>query len=221
MKNETKGKIISVFMSLALLVAMMTIGNLVFSSRTFAADVTYSVLNSQTKTCADMGDGTCADVTSERTQFFAVMGASGLTADTFYMLVDLSDTANFPHTETSNVVITACDAEIVGTAVQWRVAIGAVTDITANTTTVKFLKALTANPVTHEARQAFTLPASGLDTANLAAADTELTAFTTGTDLAGPAGTANAAVGDIIVWVDELSGTASATFGAGVVYWTK
>lgn len=186
-----------------------------------AADVTYTVLNNQTKRLADMGDGTFAEVTAGRAQHLAAIGAVGLSATTLYVLVDLDDIVNYPHTETTTIVVTAVDMEIAADGTQWRVIMGAVADITANTVTVTPVKALTAGTVSFDARLSNLFPGQGVSMDDVIAVDVEIAGITTGTDLASPAGTVNAEVGDLMVIVEESSGTATATFGVLTTYWTK
>jgi hypothetical protein len=137
------------------------------------------------------------------------------------MMLDLSDTTNYPHTETTDLVLTKCVLDLVATGTQWSALMGVVTDITANTLTIKYFKNTTTNVVTSHSQLDVIFPGSGTDTDDIAAADVSTTAVTTGTDLPSAFGTKNPATGDILMLVDEISGTASARWNAGLFYWTK
>jgi hypothetical protein len=188
-----------------------------------AADVTYGVVSNATKRLADMGDSSYAEVTTGRTQYHSYLQASGITTDTYYVLVDLSDTTNYPHSATNEVIVTGWHLRTqVSSAEVWVYCVGVVTAIDGSGTTVTvFSRPFPDISATFTSYEFFTVPGSGIGGNDMIAADTTISAVTTSTDLASPAGTTQAEVGDIFVIADEITGSAGFTFTTGLTYWTK
>lgn len=188
-----------------------------------AADVTFNSIRGSKGKMADQGDNTHARVVTGRTQYLATLLAKGLTADTGYILVDLSDTTNFPHSGTSNIIVTGCYASgLQGGAVAWDFIVGTVTAVNGSGITVtRICPPFLFDSVTQRDTYSVTFPSGGVQDSNAMSVDVDITAFTLSTDLAGPAGTVNAAVGDLLVMANELSGASTFSFHVLATYWTK
>ena len=210
-------------MAMAFAAAMLIMATGLMIGNVDAASITYGSIRGSTQTLADMGDGTHARVITGRTQYAVWHGASGLTVTTRYVLLDLSDTTNYPHTEVTDLILTgshACVSADASSSV-WDVALGLVTAIDGSGATLRLFNGQRNNSVVPGDDLTITYPLGGLNTDDLMAADTAVAAITLLTDLDSPAGTVNAAVGDIVVLITEVTGTASATWSAHVDYWTK
>jgi hypothetical protein len=208
------------YLAIMFIVACIAVSG-IFVYRANAADQTYNVLNNLPKNLLDMGDGTYSELAVGRTQYQAFYASAGVSATTYFMLLDLSDTTNYPHTETDDLIITSADIGVVANGTQWEIFLGVVTDITANTVTMKYFCTASADVVTYSVGKQIDVPSSGMNTDNIASADIADTALTTGTTLVGPFGNTNAEVGDIVILVNEASGSATTRFLSAVTYWTK
>lgn len=165
--------------------------------------------------------------------YHAVLQAEGVAASTPYVLVDLSDTTNFPHSHTGAVVVKnlRLHAEKAADGV-YDIWVGVVsendaTDGTADWFHVFHLQA-SGNPTdsTDRFAQQISYP-SGLNTYVVGGA---LQQFVTNIQQAGhtnwqndvyrtsPAGTVQPAVGDIVMWVEEVSGTGTIDFFVSIDY---
>jgi len=218
MKSKTK---IILAIWAAVLVAIIGVTIAIHNAR--AADQTYNVLNNLPKTLADMGDSTYAEVITGRTQYHSYYSAVALTGDTYFVLIDLSDTTNYPHSATNDIVITGWHHSMnLSDAVVWLYCLGVVTAIDGSGATARvFTRPFPDISATFTVHQSVQVPGGGIEGSNVMAADTSIAAVTTSTDLASPAGTTQAQVGDIIIIADEVSGSGALTFSVGLSYWTK
>lgn len=207
-----------------LAIALIVVCMVFIVSMTQAADILYPVYGGGSKRLAEMGDTSDAEVVTGRTQYASTMNGVGVQDDTGYVLVDLSDTTNFPHTGTTNVAITGCygQASIAASAL-WDFSVGTVTAIDGTGTTLKKICGTYATFVGTILSDTwgYTFPGSGVIDSSIMAVDIAIAGITTSTDLAGPAGTVNVAVGDIIAFADEQSGSTALTFKILITYWTK
>lgn len=187
-----------------------------------AADITFSSIRGSTQTLADQGDSTHARVVTGRTQYSSFYNDTAIAASQNYVLVDLSDSTNYPHTGTTDVVITSVNLGLlIGGAAGWSGAIGTVTAIDGSSATVRYLTLTAPSTIGLSTTVQLSYPGGGIIDDNIMGADISVAAMTTGTDLESPGGTVNAAVGDVVVLITELSGSTTCSWNAGITYWTK
>lgn len=165
--------------------------------------------------------------------FHAVLALDGVAASTMYQLIDLSDTSNFPHADTTSIIVKQIrlHAEKAGDGV-YRFGIGPVIENDGTDGTMdyvhQFLIEATGNPTdsTDRFAQQVSFP-SGLNleiqsgagiwyVTNAQFADDVLLQ----NDVArvSPVGSANPAVGDLMLYVLEVSGTGTVDFHLSVDY---
>ena len=183
---------------------------------------------------------------SHRPKFTAVLGAEAVAASTAYVLVDLSDTTNYPHTKTGEIHLLGLDVNIEtqsdGIYDMW---IGVITEVDATNGTADWVHVFheesTNNPTDSTDRfndqLDFTLGGSNDEGINLNITGGAMTRIVTNlqqaghvnwqtdTGLASPVGAAAGAtgkpgVGDLVVWVEEVSGTGTIDFMLKVIYET-
>jgi len=168
-----------------------------------------------------------------RPAYAATLGAEGVAADTAYVLVDLSDTTNYPHSGTAELHLLALllNAETVDDG-DYDIWVGVVTENDATDGSVSWVHCFHAqhvqNPTDSTGRLAavmadFTLGGSVPEGINLNVVSGALTKFVTNltqadnanwqndTGLASPVGAAGGTtgkpgVGDLVVWVEEVTG---------------
>lgn len=161
---------------------------------------------------------------------------AGLTVDEAFNLIDLSDTTNFPHTETGKIRLYALDILIEKTAADSTCVlyIGMITEVDATNGTAEWLwvisamTALDGTDSTDYRHYRFVYP-DGLDLEVDSANDKMANALTnsslsdttwqTDVDLDSPAGdtTSPPGDGDLVMWFDVTAGTITITVTAAYV----
>lgn len=191
---------------------------------TNAADDLFSVAGDNKKRLRDMGDLSHAEVVSEgRLAALAVLTDAAAADDSYRVLVDLSDTTNYSHNNTSGIIVTGINAEMAISAAtaNWEYVLLVVTAIDGSSADTKAFEAVfTSTAGSDVQRKAWEYPGAGIEIIEIASADINIAAITTSTDLASPAGTTQAAVGDIILFADEKSGSATLRGFMAVYYYS-
>jgi len=152
-----------------------------------------------------------------------------VTTDTWYVLVDLSDTTNYPHIHTNSIILKSLHyAGDMASATHWDWNVGVVTAIATNTTNIEWV---TGGVRTKAAQfdERWQLPEHGL---NLLVSGgvlpfvgtivSDTTMITSGTVLSGSAYiTTTLAVGDLILYLDEELGNVEFHFTCDTAYDTE
>lgn len=181
---------------------------------------------------------------SPYTNFTACLGAEAVAASTAYVLVDLSDTTNYPHDRTSEIHLLGLDfnAEKASDGV-YDVWVGVIIEVDDTDGTAEWIhvfhleSVLNATDSTDRFSQQldFTLGGANSEGLNCSVAGGALTRIVTNqqqadssnwqtdTGLASPVGAAGGAtgrpgVGDLVVWVEEVSGTGTIDFSIKAIY---
>jgi hypothetical protein len=203
----------NLFKGMALVVLVLVVG--LWAN---AADITYPVAGGGTKKLRDYGSYDGEVVSEGPISNNAATIFSAITADEYRVVVDLSVQAN-----TTDIIMTGADTDAsISAAGNWSFVLYYVSAIDGSGTTATPLSAMwIAGAGAVSANKAFELPGAGIRVSDVLAADIAIAAVTLSTDLASPAGTVNAAVGDIIVHADELTGTATAIGYTNVFYYTE
>lgn len=210
-----------------LLLAMCAVGYFIADSR--AADITYSGNRGSTKLLKDVGDGIHAPARfiggEAVVEAAAVLSDSAVAADTYYVLVDLSDTTNYPHGNTTGIDLSQSTIVARQTGDAYAFLLGVVNFVDGSGVTVKTVHRIqvpsTVNTVNNTISYPFggvDLEVSGTTVVGLISPDIAIAAVTLLTDLASPAGTVNAEVGDLLLFVDEVSGTDTVDWTALIFY---
>lgn len=175
-----------------------------------------------------------------RTTYTAILGAEAVAASTPYVLIDLSDTTNFPHSNTNwlNVLGLVLNAEK-GSDGVYDVWIGIVTENDATDGTAEWFQVLHLESVLNPTDSTDRFHASvdlTLGGANPDGVNCKVTSGATpylvtnqsqaananwqnDTDRASPAGsTTKVGVGDVVVWIEEVSGTGTLDFCLTAIY---
>jgi hypothetical protein len=167
--------------------------------------------------------------------------AANISADTVYILVDLSDTTNFPHVATSEIHVLGLIASIEkDTSGSFDLNFGVVTENDGSNGSAQFFYQLNAewdsNPTDSvDAKNIaidFTLGGSNPEGV-ICAVDTGVTTrFMSNNELSSsvllqndvarttPVGTANPAVGDLVMHLDEITDGGNIDIGVTVIYET-
>jgi hypothetical protein len=176
------------------------------------------------------------------------LSAEAVAASTAYVLVDLSDTTNFPHLGTDHLYLQKLilNTEKAGDGV-YDIWIGVITEVDATNGTAEWIQCFHLESVHNatdstdrfSAEMDFSTLANpdGMDlTVNAATAGSETLRFVltnssqagntnwqTDTGLASPAGAAAGATGkpgagDLVMWVEEVSGTGTIDFFITAIY---
>ncbi len=183
---------------------------------------------------------------SARPKFDAVLGAEGIDASTAYVLVDLSDATNYPHTKTGEVHLLGLtvDSETHSDGI-FDIWIGVITEVDATNGTADWIHVFhlenvvdATDDVGRFAQQLdFTLGGSkpnGLNCVIVSGAMTRIVTnqqqaghvnWQTDTGLASPVGAAAGAtgkpgVGDLVVWVEEVTNGGTIDFSLKASYET-
>lgn len=173
-------------------------------------------------------------------EYFAAFGVEAIAASTAYVLIDLSDTTNYPHTETDAITLDRlrihCEKASDGVYDIW---IGVVIENDATDGTAQWIHAFHLESV-HNATDSTDRFATELefpDGLNLKVSNGSLVSILTNsqqadssnwqndTGLLSPAGagggsTGRPGVGDLVVWVEEVSGTGTIDLWIGAHYRT-
>ena len=176
--------------------------------------------------------------------FVACLGAEAVAASTAYVLVDLSDTTNYPHTRTTELHLLWLDlaAEKASDGI-YDVWVGVITEVDATNGTADWVHVFHLESVVNAtdstdrfAQQLdFTLGGANPEGLNLNITGGALTRIVTNqqqaghvnwqtdTGLASPVGAAAGAtgrpgVGDLVVWVEEVGGTGTIDFSLKAIY---
>ena len=180
-----------------------------------------------------------------RRETYAVnLGAEAVAASTAYVLVDLSDTTNFPHHDTNwlNLLGLSLHAEKASDGV-YDVWVGAIYEVDASNGSAQWLHCFhleaVGNPTDSTDRFAqvvdFTLGGGNPDGINCKVTGGALVHLTTGQSQAGntnwqtdtgllsPAGAAAGATGkpgagDIVAWIEETAGSGTCDWSITLVY---
>ncbi len=189
-----------------------------------AADVKYKVIRGVSKRLRDMGDTSHANVVSEgRKANLSVILDFALSADSYRVLVDLSDTTNYAHLNTSGITVIGSTVDMAvsaGTA-QWAYLIYVCTVIDGSGSTLRIFDGILTSAAGQDTHHRYwEYPGAGMDILDVVGADVAVASITTSTDLDSPAGTTQAGVGDIILFTWEIGGTATMSGYAGVFYYT-
>lgn len=151
-------------------------------------------------------------------------------ADTWYILVDLSDNQNYPHANTNQIVLKGWRiAGDLSDAHNWHWCIGVLTENDATDGSVDCLftgarvRAAQFDERWMAAERGMNLSVVDGDTAFMLtnAAIDDVAAITTSAILACPAGTDSPGVGDLMLFLDEITGTATIHFSVDVMYDTE
>ena len=157
---------------------------------------------------------------------------TGVTADTAYLLVDLSGATDWPHTATNEIILktVAVQGEVSG-AHHWRLAVGVIvendaTDGTAVWVTDAHLESLTGifdRNHRHFAEGGLNLRAAGSAlTYGVANGHSELTAWQNDTAITATVGTTGTvAAGDLVILADEITDGSTLSFSVCVDYDTE
>lgn len=152
-----------------------------------------------------------------------------VSTDTWYILVDLSDTTNYPHAGTNSIILKSLHyAGDLGTATHWDWNVGVVTSIAATTANIEWIMRTPRNRLAQFDGE-WTLPEHGL---NLAVTGGVLpfvgtivsptNAITSGTVLTASAYiTAMAEVGDLVLYLDEAADNVEFHFSVCTMYDTE
>ena len=174
-----------------------------------------------------------------RPSVVANLGLEGVSASTPYVLIDLSDATNFPHTPTNYIDLLALflNAEKAGAGV-YDLWVGVVTENDNTDGSVNWLHVFhlqhVANVTDSTDRFAqsvdFTLGGANVDGLRCEIASGSQVGFVgnqgqadsanwdANVNRVGPAGNAMPAVGDIVVWVEEVSGSGTLDFSLTAIY---
>lgn len=168
--------------------------------------------------------------------YFAHLDVVGVAADTWYILVDLSDSTNFPHYRTNNIVLKQLGyTGVLSEATQFDVRFGVVGSVDNTETYVEFFHTMHGLRTT-QFDERWTLPEHGLnlyvssdDTAYFVATReiTTTVAVTTTTVLDSPVYesgvvTPTVGVGDIVMYLKEVVVADNAIdISVGVAYDTE
>ncbi len=145
--------------------------------------------------------------------YVASLSVSSVTDDTGYIVVDKSDTTNFPHPNTSGKFIIKAiylDVDVTGTTPVVVTRVGTLTAISATTSTTKWLLEQRISAATRVTLQRTFTDRGVSDDGFIGTTNTNNTRFQTDVNNTNPAGsTTAAAVGDIVAEIEEVSGTAT------------
>lgn len=202
---------------------------MIFLPRAESADITYPGNRGSTKLLKDVGDGIHAPARfiggEAIIEAAAVLSDSAVAVDTYYVLVDLSDTTNYPHENTTGIDLSQSTIVARQTGDAYAFLLGIVNFVDGSGVTVKTVHRIqvpsTVNTVNNTINYPFggvDLEVSGTTVVGLISPDIAIAAVTLLTDLASPAGTVNAEVGDLLLFVDEVSGTSTLDWTALVFY---
>ena len=158
--------------------------------------------------------------------FYATLEAQDAAADTRYILVDKSDGTNFPHTADAALkvdsLIVNLDKEGTG---NWEVRIGVVQEVDATNGSVKFfhvsqIRSAATEPVNYQvvyhSQAKRELVHGHIVSTNDASGSTN---WQTDVNLTNPAGTTTGPdAGDIVMEIDEDTGTSTLSFSITVEY---
>lgn len=150
--------------------------------------------------------------------------------DGWYIIVDLSDSTNYPHVHTNRIILKSFDFwGDLNAAMRWRWELGVVTAVTTSTTTIEWIaggESSSAGVFSGSLR----LPEHGLSLSVVngslnRVATLEVTAtseITTTTEISTTVGlTGTVGVGDLILHTDEITDTAVINWSSGVSYDTE
>jgi len=168
---------------------------------------------------------------------------SAITEDTAYILVDLSDTTNFRHKETNHLVVRQCQITTAVSAVDlfWQINVGVVVENSGTDGTAEYIvsaidfastSGMVGQTRTYEwpLNNGLNLPGLNL---KVDITNKTLTYLETNNKLADnaawqndtarttPAGTANPAVGDLIVYIDEIVNGGSFSAVVSCAYYSE
>ena len=181
-------------------------------------------------------------------QYFAVdFTFAGVAATTPYVLIDLSDTTNFPHHDTNMIIVRSIhfDAFLSAHSAVWTAQFGTIIEVDATNGTANVFAGLAMfnqdggnlqyskawdfnhrdymhNTVGLNTLVDTTAGSEKLELITTNATDAGSTNWQTDTNLASPAGTTTApGAGDMVLLLTELLGTATINGNITVVYSTK
>lgn len=152
-----------------------------------------------------------------------------ITTDTWYVLVDLSDTTNYPHIHSGAIILKSLRyAGDMASAQHWHWNVGVIVTTTATSTDIEWISGGARTKAT-QFNVSWPLPEHGL---NLMVADgalpfvgtivSETNVITSGTILEGTANiTAPLAVGDLILYLDETGDEVTFHFTMDATYDTE
>ena len=179
-----------------------------------------------------------------KTRYTAVLGAEAVAASTAYVLVDLSDTTNYPHAGTQELHLLGLDVhtEKASTGI-YDIWVGVITEVDATNGTADWIEVfhLEANGNTVDATDRFaqvvdyTLGGGNHEGINCEVVSGALTRIVTNqqqaghtnwqtdTGLASPVGAAAGATGkpgpgDLVVWVEEVTNGGTIDFSITAIY---
>lgn len=151
-------------------------------------------------------------------------------ADTWVILVDLSDRTNYPHVHTNKVILKSLHyAGDLGAAKRWHWNVGVVTAVTTVTTDIEWITGGERTTAT-EFDERWELPEHGLSLMvvggtldRVATFETVSTAVvTSSTEISTTVGvTGTVGVGDLILFMDEITNTTELHFGITTGYDTE
>ncbi len=196
----------------ATMLVMGLIGYLIADAR--AADVVYSGTRGTSKRLKDMGDTTHAPVRfiggEAMLEAAAVHAAINVAADTFYIIVDLSDTTNYPHGNTVGIDLNQVSITARQLNDGYGFMLGVINSIDGSGSTIVPIYQAHIPSTLNTINSTINYPFGGVDlevfgttVTGLLSADVTIAAVTTSTDLSSPAGTVNASVGDLLLFADE------------------
>lgn len=184
---------------------------------------------------------------SSRAKFTACLGAQAVAASTPYVLVDLSDTTNYPHTKTGEVHLLGLmlNTEKASDGV-YDIFVGVISEVDATNGTAEWFKVFHlehVNNTTDSTDRFAQVVDFSLGGASREGINCHITAagamsrivtnqqqaghvnWQTDTGLASPVGAAAGATGkpgagDVVVWVEEVSGAGTIDFHITAIYET-
>jgi len=147
----------------------------------------------------------------------ACLGVAAIEADTGYILVDLSDTTNFPHLNTAAIILKSLQIETdIASSGVFTVLFGVVTEVDASNGSVNWFARVQLETAQSQGHPRVLRWPSGLNLRVTAGAtpflvtniaDSGDVLWQTDTVLTTPVGTVAPAAGDLVMKIDEISGT--------------
>lgn len=152
-----------------------------------------------------------------------------ITTDTWYVLVDLSDTANYPHIHTDSIILKSLHyAGDMDSAKYWHWNVGVITSLSITTTNIEWItggartKATQFNVNWMIPEHGLNLMVSGGVLPFVGTVVTNTSSITSGAILSGSAYiTGTPAVGDLILHLDETGGNVGFHFTMDTAYDTE
>lgn len=141
----------------------------------------------------------------------ATLHLASVAATTPYILVDLSDTTNYGHTNTNAVLVLGLAIHGIATSGTFKIQVGVIVENDATDGTARFFKSafissgVSAEFIDYDEGLDLGVTSGALDNAVTNAADANSVNWQNDVARVGPGGNANPAVGDVVVLVTVVS----------------